>query len=369
MCGITFAQSKTNNINDLIKTLYHLQKTRGSEGFGYFGLTNRNRRKYQRSTTEKNIFEKMDKEKFRTLLFHHRTPTSTKNTEKSAHPFRLKYNNKIYYFVHNGIIHNSLELYNDHKKFEYESEKVVSTPDKEKKKDITYVVFNDSEALAWDFVLYINGKQNTLLSRGSIAFICIEYNKSTQEYNMYFFRNASSPLKILQKKGLLVLASEGNELEEIQANHLYSYSFKTRNIIHKATITGTDYSSCTTYPYWDYKSNNYRYPEYDTKGRKVVKGFDADDIYYNDYGDDDDEYKEDIARHTNPTDDEQNIYDPNYDYLIEYRQNEQSLIKLYRRIEENKEGKKFLNEKGKKAIQEKITLLEERNDEIFQYCY
>ena len=219
MCGIIYAKNLKDNhpVNNLVKILYENQKDRGQQGFGFVGMNKEHIDTY-RATEQKGILKFLNNHYYDEIIFHHRLPTSTQNTLKSTHPFVIEVEDKKYYFVHNGIIQNAEKLKEKHAKrgIAYSSEKGDT--------------FNDSEALAWEFCLWLNNKQKKIEAKGSVAFICLETNRETNRaQKLYFYCNGEVPLKIYQDKNLFLLASEGN-YTELRQNWLYFWDYHKRQI-------------------------------------------------------------------------------------------------------------------------------------------
>ena len=95
MCGIIYAKNLTGNepVNNIIKVLYQNQKDRGQLGFGFVGMSSKSIDTY-RAVNEKEIMRYLNEKGYREILFHHRNPTSTRNTIKSTHPFIIHLNRK-----------------------------------------------------------------------------------------------------------------------------------------------------------------------------------------------------------------------------------------------------------------------------------
>jgi len=219
MCGIIYAKNLTGKepVNNLIKVLYQNQKGRGQQGFGFVGL-NAERIDTYRATGEKDIMRYLSRYQYDEMLFHHRNPTSTGNTLKSTHPFIIKLNGKRYYFVHNGIIQNADELQGKHYK-----------------RNITYEscedgLFNDSEALAWDFCLWLNKEQEQMQAKGAVAFVCLETDERNHAAKLYFYRNSSAPLRIYRDKTLLVISSDGN-YPAVEEDRLYCWDYQSGKVL------------------------------------------------------------------------------------------------------------------------------------------
>ena len=162
MCGIIYSKNLQDEkaINTLVKIIYQNQKSRGNKGFGFIGMNARRLDTY-RSIDENGILRYLNRNPYDEILLHHRLPTSTPNTLQTTHPFVLSHEGSRYYFIHNGVIVNSIELKNHHYK---QGIRYTSMDNMGK--------FNDSEALAWEFVLSLQQNDEQLAARGSAAFIC-----------------------------------------------------------------------------------------------------------------------------------------------------------------------------------------------------
>lgn len=219
MCGIIYAKNLVDRhpVNNLVKVLYENQKDRGQEGFGFVGL-NAERIDTYRATDEKGIMKYLNEYQYDEIIFHHRLPTSTQNTIRSTHPFVIAIADKKYYFVHNGIIQNADELKGKH------SRKGIIYSSKEG------TDFNDSEALAWDFCLWLNDQQEKMEAEGSVAFVCLEVDARTNRARkLYFYRNDKVSLKIYKDRTLLLLASEGS-YPSVKTNWLCFWDYQKRQI-------------------------------------------------------------------------------------------------------------------------------------------
>ncbi len=204
-------------VNNIIKILYENQKGRGQEGFGFVGLNASSVDTY-RALKESGIIGYLNENPYSEILFHHRNPTSTQNCLKSTHPFKVRVSGKTYYFAHNGIIQNCEELWAEHKKqgIAYESAEQG--------------FFNDSEALAWDFCLWLNKGQEAMKAKGPVAFVCLETNGQNRAVKLYFYRNSEAPLRVYRDKALLVISSEGG-YPLLKENRLYFWDYEKRQIL------------------------------------------------------------------------------------------------------------------------------------------
>lgn len=179
-----------------------------------------------RASKEDKILKWLVKYDSNLLLFHHRRPTSTVNVKRAAHPFSTKdYFDKgktQYVLAHNGHISNSQALYREHTKLGIKYQSYLQ--------DRT---FNDSEALLWDFALYMEGEQEELKAQGGIAFICVKLTKGKLD-KLYFGRN-TNPLNMYRDKDGIELSSEGRG-EPIDDQQLYTWNYKLKRLTNK-TIT------------------------------------------------------------------------------------------------------------------------------------
>lgn len=237
MCGIVYAQDfKGKSVNERVFDQYTQQRNRGIQGFGlYDGKENH----IVKTPSESKIVDWLIKYDSHLLLFHHRYPTSTKNTKQTAHPFSTKkhFGDNEYILVHNGHIYNAYSLKNEHEKLGIK----YSGLDGDHK-------FNDSEALLWDFALYMEGIQDKPKAYGNIAFVCIKKYKGKLD-KLYFGRN-NNPLHIHLDKAGLMLSSEGKG-DNIEAGKLYTFEYGTKNLTNKDLVFAVSSPSTYTQTDWD----------------------------------------------------------------------------------------------------------------------
>lgn len=229
MCGIIAVYNKKGLATQQVISQYHSQKARGSDGFGFLSIDNGKLLEVKRSTTEDKIKEALKATKSKLIVFHHRFPTSTDNLIEANHPLKVnsddfKYD---YYVIHNGVINNADEMKAKHERLGYTYETEIKKISEIRTKHNTYIIeppeieFNDSESLAIELALYFEGKQNFIGAEGSIAFIALKVNKTTQEVlSIFYGRNQLNPLKLRTKKGSFMLSSEGKGVS-IKTDTLY----------------------------------------------------------------------------------------------------------------------------------------------------
>ena len=178
---------------------------------------------------ERRILRRLEKQDVSEVLFHHRYPTSTPNVRNACHPFSTKdYFQYQYIIVHNGVVHNSSVLKEQHKALGIE---YVSQQENGK--------FNDSEALTYDLARLFEGQVDHLTASGSIAFIALKRDKVTgKTLGVFYGRNNGNPLKLKRTKYSLTLSSEG-EGEIVTINNIYYVNYDTgQTSVRSVTIPG-----------------------------------------------------------------------------------------------------------------------------------
>lgn len=224
MCGIVFARDKHGaRVNNLVKTLYHNQAVRGKEGFGFLARTTKDHVLNRKAISEKEIMKMLAHVSAKDLLFHHRSATTADIKVEACHPFEITLDGKIFTLVHNGTVLNAKDLFKEHI---LEGIKYTSGDGTDKN------LFNDSEALAFDVALFLTKKQKEIRARGFIAFICIRRDQKTGVFEkIYFYRNPTRPLQILNIDDVFVLASDGGPaFKDVNPNKIFQYNYKTKKI-------------------------------------------------------------------------------------------------------------------------------------------
>jgi hypothetical protein len=260
MCGICYALTNNGNAVDIILQQYKNQRSRGYEGFG-FVIDKKAGGKLVHEVNEDKAISKLKKIKTNDILFHHRLPTSTENVFNACHPFRITgKNGNTYYFVHNGIIWNDYELFDNHE--------ALGMTYTSLQKDGS---FNDSESLAIEFVRYLNGEVRKLKVDGSIAFICKEYENGRPK-NLYFGHNSGSPLEFRKNsKGTIQISSEQKgRSTTLPVNVLHQLEYETGKITTKKL--DMNYISNSSYKSYGVKSTGLYdddYYSYDERGNYI----------------------------------------------------------------------------------------------------
>lgn len=262
MCGIVaVCRFDEKPAAKMVLKRYRYQKTRGSEGYGYVDVRkNGGFGGYVRATDEEQITEALEENTNPFVIFHHRFPTSTKNIVEAAHPIKVSHPSlkHDYYVIHNGIIWNADDLKSEHSKlgFTYSTTIVTKYVTTVKTYTLPTSAFNDSEALAVELALKIEGKKEAITCRGSIAFIALQVDKGSNKATaMYYGRNSGSPLKLEIASTFFALKSEGHGIS-LDTDILYRYDVKTGQNSQEKVKIGV---------HWDASSDNdygYRYERY-----------------------------------------------------------------------------------------------------------
>lgn len=215
MCGILYAKSFLEKpVNNKIEMLYRAQRNRGSEGFGFYQAQEN---KLVVNTDERAILHRLDKAKATEIMFHHRMPTSTANVQNACHPFSTRGLKHNYVMIHNGIIHNTQAM-----------------ADKHYQAGLSYVSvqadrsFNDSECLAYELGLYLDGVQNKIEAFGWIAFII----QASDTKEVWFGRNSVVPLSYkINGKGLVIGSEVGGT--QCSPDKIYHFDPATKQVTVK----------------------------------------------------------------------------------------------------------------------------------------
>lgn len=211
MCGIVtvFAQK---NATKTVLDAYRAQAARGSDGFGFVSYDGKNMH-HRRSTTYSKIAKAVESTAASMVMFHHRLPTSTPNVAESNHPIKVENSALLYtyYVVHNGIISNDRTRRVEHERlgFPYTTRLLngyctsrgtwyMSGDDK----------VNDSEALAIDLALFIEGKIESVKAEGSAAYCVVQTYKNGTVRRVYYGRNSGNTLYVGKKHGEKVISSQ-----------------------------------------------------------------------------------------------------------------------------------------------------------------
>lgn len=204
------------------------QKHRGRLGFG---LYDRDYGHIVKSPKERKALSWLARYPSSEIMFHHRYPTSTENTKSAAHPFSTRkfFKGVNYILVHNGQVSNAWEL----KKAHDELGIVYSSLQADGR-------YNDSEALLWDVSLYLQGKQDEMKAKGTIAFICMALYTDKTKDTLYFARNTNPLNMFFNKKKGLFLSSEGKGAP-ILAHKLYSFKYLNKHMEYKELLIPTNY--------------------------------------------------------------------------------------------------------------------------------
>ena len=226
MCGIVaFAsRSPSTNVIESVLEAYGGQASRGQKGFGLTIAGSDCLTKTYRATHEAvMLLHMLDARNnfpaIRAALFHHRYPTSTKNTISGTHPFMVSHDTELNYehvIVHNGVLSNEFSLAKGHRANGY---KYGSQDGK---------VFNDSEAGAIEFARAVENPEYIIQAQGSQAYVSLVLEKETSKALFLMFgTNGDNPLIFLHKNRSIQLASELSVGVKAEENKLYAFDFST----------------------------------------------------------------------------------------------------------------------------------------------
>lgn len=253
MCGLLFIRNREGKACKAIQRRFRQQKERGVNGFGYLTVKNGMIEHVARSTNENGIMDALKKETSNTILFHHRTPTSTENYEEVTHPFfisdeRFKHD---YYIIHNGVISNWEVLYEKYKKDGYrfltemKEYSSVAFPNIENSlyEFDEEIKINDSETLAINLAQYFEGMTDTIEARGTIAFIAVKATKDGKVLELIYGHNGGNPLTLEKDKTVFALRSKGGK--DLPVDIMYFMDWNTGDTVEKEVKIGEFYGRRT----------------------------------------------------------------------------------------------------------------------------
>jgi len=232
MCGIIYAQRNGGKVSKGLLKRYREQRTRGTQGFGFIAIYDGKVRGVDRFEDEKDAEKALRECQSSAILFHHRMPTSTPNYKDMTHPIVVKNKmlDKDYYVVHNGVLKNEDALKLEHEKlgFKYTTSMTETVVTKTKNETITTESesFNDSESLAIEVALFLDGKKTTIDTIGTVSFICIETTKRGVVKNIHYGHNYGNPLVAENENGMTFLKSIGAG-QTVTENQITTIDFKT----------------------------------------------------------------------------------------------------------------------------------------------
>ncbi len=231
MCGLVGLLSKKGKpVGQQIYNLYAQQKSRGKEGFGYLAIDGEcNLVGIHRAKYEYDIRNQLMREKAEIILFHHRLPTSTRNTIGTTHPIFVSHNelDHDYYFAHNGVILNSDTLKKTHNALGYvyntefrEYSHIVYNDGRTEDSVAGKDYYNDSESLAIELARYCDGITSEIKTTGGAAFWGIQLEKGTNHVKkIYYGKNSGRDLKMTRNKKYWGFSSEtGSDIESMVLN-------------------------------------------------------------------------------------------------------------------------------------------------------
>jgi hypothetical protein len=236
MCGLVASfntspdkKKKAQDANQFIIDQFEDQHSRGVKGFGIIRIGKNMNVEIDRACETTKFLVDLYFKKSPIIIAHHRTPTSTNNLIDQTHPMFisndiLKYD---YNVVHNGIVSNDTELYKKHEElgFLYKTEYLEVYSDAYEK-----TKFNDSECIAVELALFIEGKITNIDITNNAAFIVLQSDKKTKKaVRVFFGKNNTGDLNMDRRDNELRISSEGLG-EKVDPNILFSFDPKDPTI-------------------------------------------------------------------------------------------------------------------------------------------
>ena len=230
MCGLIAAfNAEGKSVNDYIINQYENQYSRGEKGFGIIRINEKGKVNIDIACEPAKFMMDLYTKKSKMMIVHHRYPTSTDNELDQTHPMVVS--NPLldfdYLVIHNGVITNDDELREKHLKFGF---KYTTEYEETYGYNNTYnkIKFNDSEGIAIELALFIEGKSSAIEVDNSAAVIALQMDKKTgKALKVFFGRNTAGALRIYQNKGKIRLSSIGAG-EEVKPNELHSFSINDK---------------------------------------------------------------------------------------------------------------------------------------------
>lgn len=275
MCGLIAGfntnpkdTKKTKKINDFIIDQYEDQHGRGQKGFGIIRINPKGKVEIDRACEGTKFLLDLYLKESPMIIAHHRYPTSTENWLDQTHPMIVS-NNLLkhdYYIIHNGVLTNDRQLREKHLKLgfvyttEYQEEPYYN-------KGEPRIKFNDSEALAVEMALLIEGQSQLVETENQAALIALQVNKKTGLAERVFFgKNGAADLKLDKRKGTLKISSEGIG-EEVPENILFSFGITDP----KMKLTESPFPFMKRAPYVYERDKEKKEETKDTKDTKVTQ--------------------------------------------------------------------------------------------------
>lgn len=234
MCGIIVAKNLNDNkksVNEDVINQLEDQINRGKNGFGIVMVDNKMNYKIYRATEMTKTLLDLYNNQSQTIMLHHRMPTSSENKLSQTHPFLIE-NEQLknkYLIIHNGVINNTDKLKKNHENLGFTYKSIRNNK-------ANFEEFNDSESLAIEIAMYIEGISSDIKAQGSIAFAAIEIdNKTNKATTLHFGRNDENPLNMAMNNKKFRLSSEG-EGDTVSKETLYHLNLKTNKLTKNKLI-------------------------------------------------------------------------------------------------------------------------------------
>ena len=231
MCGIIagfhFGGKSALPVNKFVMNQLQEQLTRGKEGFGMVQILPEGV-EVLRSTELTKAYIDLYMNPSMAMMFHHRFPTSTPNKLGQTHPIVVAHESlkSTFLVIHNGVISGPQEARTRHEAAGFTYTTLITIPGTPWGHQTSPAIekFNDTEALAIELALFIEGKSKLIDVRGSAAFVVLEMTKDWKPLRVHFGRNDANPLLMSKSQNHLYLSSEKGQHNGNMVTPLTLYS-------------------------------------------------------------------------------------------------------------------------------------------------
>jgi hypothetical protein len=248
MCGLIYVKRKDGlpAYKSVLKR-YRRQKQRGQDGFGYVAVKDNRVVAVKRAATEHEIVQHMQKENAPEILFHHRFPTSTPNTHEVAHPMEVNLPGSDYRYLiaHNGVIRNTKELKEAHEKLGIKYKTEITEGFMPAASGVFYTtrtIWNDSESIAIETALVIEGKKETIDTQGAAAVIGFRL-QGDRVVDRFAYRNYIHPLAYHNDQAMTEITTLGRG---VPITVLDAWRIKENGEVEQFVGVGTPFAGVVT---------------------------------------------------------------------------------------------------------------------------
>lgn len=255
MCGIVGVVSKKapmRKVAKLVRYRYELQKTRGSEAFGYVVVDAAGVATRFRSLDANAVFNSLRKLNVSPpffVVFHHRLATSAPNIAELTHPFVSCDGNR--YLVHNGIVYGHEAKFKELcKKHTFDS--LYTEQNSFLVKGTSYVSDSEEDVNDSEILLHLFEEDETLQkafdASSSIALIVAD----AKERKLIVARNGN-PMRVQDNDRLILFSSENTNENAVDLKPYTKFTIDLYGNLQESPIEHKyDYSG-----YMDYGSRIY----------------------------------------------------------------------------------------------------------------